>query len=701
MRDPAFVSASRIVRLLGLVAIACVFLLTVIDSGATRAYSTPWQLLLWTASAAPILALSARACSPAPLALPSRAWTLTASTFAAVLLLSSVLSLHRGPSLLVSFIPLGALAAFFLLHDALQTDASDRTRTLLLRLAQFLALAAALSVARWLLDLFDPAHSTPLLSRLHARNPHPLGHSNYTAGLAGLALPLFLGLALSSSHRRARLAWLLSTALGALMLFSSGSRAGLVAIAALVAIAVFYARLPRKQFLTACAIGAVLLIAATFAHPRTRALLFDSDTSPVGLAQSDRQRSSMAHAGLLMGADRPLFGWGPGTTPLVFPRYRAQLDGGVENVLQLHSTPVQLWAETGAAGLLCGLAFISLLLRELIRARTPRGEPLSPRALAAIALAGYLVFSLFDFQLDVPAFAFLSAALAALAAPSAARPLAREPQLNLAALSLLSLILVACFGRNDPAPLLNRHALDLAADPTKADEATRFFKASLSQNPDQEIAHFNLGWHLLVSDPIRAERHFRAAAQLVPDKGGVYFGLALARLNRGNADDPLIPRALALECLNDPLFLTSPWWRHDTLAPQRLATFAQLHAITRQVADTLDARGDPRADTARYIIALAAWFDGLGSASAAASHADSSARIHFLNSNPTPPDFAASPISAYRRSRDGYPVLMRNLDLPPPVDLFDVQENLLAANLLSFLFPPKGWLPSPLLIDLL
>jgi hypothetical protein len=51
----------------------------------------------------------------------------------------------------------------------------------------------------------------------------------------------------------------------------------------------------------------------------------------------------------------------------------------------------------------------------------------------------------------------------------------------------------------------------------------------------------------------------------------------------------------------------------------------------------------------------------------------------------------------YRRERTGYPVLMRNLDLPPPTDLFDVREAAAGAEKL----PPKGWLPSPLLLSLL
>ncbi len=44
---------------------------------------------------------------------------------------------------------------------------------------------------------------------------------------------------------------------------------------------------------------------------------------------------------------------------------------------------------------------------------------------------------------------------------------------------------------------------------------------------------------------------------------------------------------------------------------------------------------------------------------------------------------------------------MRNLDLPPPVDLFEVQENSLASGDLAALFPKKGWLPAPLLVDAL
>jgi hypothetical protein len=60
------------------------------------------------------------------------------------------------------------------------------------------------------------------------------------------------------------------------------------------------------------------------------------------------------------------------------------------------------------------------------------------------------------------------------------------------------------------------------------------------------------------------------------------------------------------------------------------------------------------------------------------------------------------------RERTGYPVLMRDLDLPTPVDLYPVRAivpegpnavaNIGAAGApASAALPAKGWLPSPLL----
>jgi hypothetical protein len=44
---------------------------------------------------------------------------------------------------------------------------------------------------------------------------------------------------------------------------------------------------------------------------------------------------------------------------------------------------------------------------------------------------------------------------------------------------------------------------------------------------------------------------------------------------------------------------------------------------------------------------------------------------------------------------------MRNLDLAPPTDLYDVREDPRFPASLSFPLPSKGWLPSPVLLKLL
>jgi tetratricopeptide (TPR) repeat protein len=364
----------------------------------------------------------------------------------------------------------------------------------------------------------------------------------------------------------------------------------------------------------------------------------------------------MMLAGWRMGLDRPLLGWGPGTTPLVYPRYRGQLDGGAENVLQLHSLPVNLWAELGLAGLaaLAALALLGL--------RHAAADPLT-----ATSLAGYVAFSLTDWQLDVPIFAvavaFYCARLTSTRSTLHRTEEASAPSPGIAprlvgAGVLLGLALVALLGRPDPTPELNVRALAAGRDPAQADTAIALLRASLAHNPDQEIAHFNLGWLLVVRDPPRAEQHFRAAAALVPDKGGVYFGLGLALLNQSRS--AAAAAAFALECINDPRFLASPWWREPAIAATRAASAA----------------------------AFADYLRRLGPAAPAGLSA--------IPLGEVPP----GPERLTRRERLGYPVLMRNLDLPPPIDLYEVRE-LVSPPPANSTLPAKGWLPSPLLRQLL
>ncbi len=641
---------TTLARALTLAGLACLGVITLASPGATRMWATPWIFALWATSIFPAAALIFRALDVrAPLALPSRAWLAASCAGVAVVLLSAALSPFAGISLRWSAPLLAAPAWFLVAFDWLHHDPATSAN----RHASFAkaGLLAALAVSVVSIGLWFPiVLRVGLPGAAASRNPFPLGHSNYTAGLALLILPL----AVSGiwRHRGAWRALAVLTALLALaMIYSSSSRGGLLGLAALAAAGLMLAPLPRKSK-ALLALGATALgLAFVLGNPRTRASFSRSAAAQSLVAASDVQRLAMFTVGYHMGVDRPLLGWGPGTTPLVYPKYRATAPGGVENVLQLHSAPVQLWAEFGLAGLAGLLVAVALVFRS--RHRAP---------LAAITCAGYAVFALTDWQVDIPIFAFALAILAALLAPvchPSADQLTRAPRLMLGAAASGVVAIVALFGRHDPTPGFNVRALALAQDPANADRATALLRQSLALNADQEIAHFNLGWLLVVSEPAAAERHFRAAAQLVPDKGGVYFGLGLARLNQGST--ATAAHAFAFECLNDPRGLASPWWREPAIAATRAAAAA----------------------------AFASMLTSIGSV----------AHLYPLDAaqlGRAPP----GPGRAYRRTRSGYPVLMRNLDLDAPTDLYDVREATLPPDQVRSL-PPKGWLPSPVLLRLL
>ena len=674
------------VRLPALAGISGLAIITLGSPGATRMFSTPWSLALGAACLAPVLQLLLRSLDRArPLVLPSGPW-LTTVLFAGLAVLGSALaSPYRGPSLFWSEPLLAGLALLLVVFDWLHASpeqSASRRRQLLL-FAGFFSLAIAATSAGLWAESLRARSATEIWS---ARNPFPLGHSNYTAGLALLMLPIFGALAFQT-RGASRVVWLFALFLPLLLLVSSGSRGGLVGLGVLVLALLPAVARGLGVRLWPIAVVALLLLATLVAfNPRTRTLI-DPRTGGPDLSESTVQRSAMFTAGLALGRDRPLLGWGPGTTPLAYPRYRASLDGGVENVLQLHSTPVQLWAELGSLGLLAACAFGFLVVRAAVSNPAAR--------FVGLSLLGYAAFSVTDWQLDVPIFtAAFAVALAMIAAPPA-RDFSRRRLLP-GALALVTLAAIAALGHADPSPALNVRALASAQDPANASAARSLFEQSLLVNPDQEIAHFNLGWLLVVSAPPAAGRHFTAAARLVPDKGGVYFGLGLARLNQG--DSAGATAAFALECINDPLFLTSPWWRSPALAPLRPAVFDR---VRTQLGELDFPSGDPRTAEVAYLSALTAWVEGRARPGVMLAAANTSARVSYFARRPEPAAFEQSATRRYRRERVGYPVLMRDLDLPRPIDLFDVEENLSAATELNFLFPRKGWLPAPRLLPLL
>ncbi len=784
-----------------LLAAAALLALTFAQPSATRQHTWPWAawfLVLWLLPLAGVIVAAARTSGirlPGPWTLAGLG-LLVGGTFA-----SALLSPVAAACLPLVWPTLGGAALWLGLHHFASEPpgphAPDRRAFVAAALAAIGGIFAVGSLVLW------AAANAP--TPWATRNTVPFGHSNYVAGAAVLALP-WLAWALWQRRGAARLAALLGTIAALLVLASTGSRGGIAGAAAAAGIGVagalagsIWSRRTKGLVLAAALVAGLALVAS---NSRLRELVLHGTWSE-SARESNAQRNAMLAAGGHLGLQRPLLGWGPGSVPLAYPQVRAALDAGVDNVLQLHSTPAQLWATLGGTGLGAALLLAAALLGAARRA--PR-DGVTLAALAA--LAGGAAFALTDHALDLPlvnAFGVAAAALltagasraaapgasvsavsvfpgprlaagalalaAGLALPATVRDLAGRARYEQALTALAAGDATAAAAALDRAadlaphdPFYRHQLAGLALDGPAAGAANEArarqraaiaaFEHGLAAGVHLEIAHFNLGWlRLGFGEADAAARQFAAAARLVPDKGGVYFGLGLAHLAAGRKADAV--RAFALEPLNDPRHLTSPAWEIPLLAELRPA----IRAETLRLADDLAPRFAPARTTAAWL----RWWTGTGTEPPPANLAFNTESATFVSAWPTlaqraplPPaarvypwadayeswrhgggadrflrlsggdaayaaalarraqraaDFVAflrapagddpALVRTFRRERPGYGVLARHPDGPPLRDAYVVQEHRLAADVAAGLFPRKGWLPGRFLLALL
>jgi O-antigen ligase len=113
--------------------------------------------------------------------------------------------------------------------------------------------------------------------------------------------------------------------------------------------------------------------------------------------------------------DHPWTGTGLGTLQAVYPRYETLYDGKIVN--HTHNDYLEALAETGLLGGLCSAWFLGILFLESLR----RLRESSHSFAAALHLSGlvgctgFLVHSLVDFNLHIPANALLFFLMANLA----------------------------------------------------------------------------------------------------------------------------------------------------------------------------------------------------------------------------------------------------------------------------------------------
>lgn len=595
-------------------------LLTLVPNSHSLIVSWPWVAVWQLAFLAPVLWLAMQLLSGKRLVRFGAGRDLWLGSLA----IATIISMMRSPLGLQShwqgWIVLACVAAFYALSEPMA-----RSRERLLQWQGYLSLGFILtSLFLWATQTWQPTLAnlaqikqiTGLdlgfnFSDIANRNWAPLGHQNYVAGYLCLAVPLLIGLGLTYADKR-RWLFLLGAGVGVLNLYTSSSRSGwmglMVGTVVMFFIWVRGQNLSTKWLKLGGSTAGVLLLAGIFANQRWQRL--GSAIASGQLPGDLNYRLITIATGWNMGWQNPWTGTGPGSVPLLYAKYRPVWAGWeAEQAYQLHSLPIQIWAELGlmGVGLMAGLGF--LLFQEFRRTEKTDSLTLS----IFVGLIAYFVQSLWDYQLDNPAIAgFLVVLLAAFWQGNRIKyPLLPIKTTKPLAFGVLSLVLVGMISmlpidrawaishqgfmalnralnvedanfqkvefQSFKQSLATAHELQpqnpyysqqlawilgdrglKTNDPTLIQESINWFDRSQKIGLAAEFAATNQGWLLLQSDPVRAAQSFRAAITLLPTKRGLFYGLGLSLLYQGKVD--LAIEAIALECLREPLFMASPLW---------------------------------------------------------------------------------------------------------------------------------------------
>jgi len=251
----------------------------------------------------------------------------------------------------------------------------------------------------------------------------PYVNRNHFAGFVELTLPVGLGLmAFRGVHKNVFPLTALMTVVPISAVVLTGSRGGIISVAFEAGVLALLVRSRRahtwesRRMIAAGAVAlAALALVVWVGAGRAIERLSGLKSPEVSLGR----RLSMARGAAHIFLDYPIEGCGLGTLVDVYPRYETAYDGKV--VDHVHNDYMELLAETGLLGGLCGAAFLWLLYREARKSFAAEQSHFSRglHAGAIVALSGLLLHSLVDFNLQIPANAllFLLQACVATSAP--------------------------------------------------------------------------------------------------------------------------------------------------------------------------------------------------------------------------------------------------------------------------------------------
>jgi O-antigen ligase len=248
----------------------------------------------------------------------------------------------------------------------------------------------------------------------------PYVNHNHYAGLMEMLVPIPMVFAFSR-YARGRKKWA-AASVAALMgatIFLSGSRGGMAAFAVQIAI-LFWFLFRERTYRPAASLMAIFLMISLLLV----AGIGGSEVATRLSTVSSDKRSEIAgdirlkinRDAIRMFSKRPVLGWGLGTFEDLYPQFRSFYTNFL--VDEAHDDYVQLLAETGALGFAIMIWFLAATLRPAWRKmRNWSSDVNGAASLAAVlGIAGILVHSFVDFNLEIPANAMLFYVLCAIAA---------------------------------------------------------------------------------------------------------------------------------------------------------------------------------------------------------------------------------------------------------------------------------------------
>jgi O-antigen ligase len=244
----------------------------------------------------------------------------------------------------------------------------------------------------------------------------PYVNRNHFAGFMEMVIPVALVplmLGKVRQERRFVVGFFALLQIGAL--FLSASRGGIVAFGVELLFLLSYIALRRAGSQHLLAGGVVLVAALSLVSWIGVREILSRFASLQTMEVKEAKRASMRRGAWHIFLDHPILGTGLGTLQMVYPPYETLYDGKIVN--HAHNDYLEALAETGILGGLCCAWFIGILFLAALRSL----QETSINFAAALRLAGLtgccgiLVHSLVDFNLQIPANAFLFFLMALLA----------------------------------------------------------------------------------------------------------------------------------------------------------------------------------------------------------------------------------------------------------------------------------------------